>query len=574
VWVKFSLTKNNLEVQYKHVPLHPTFEETAPPRPRPGTRRRKLWEIFHPERLAPKPRPKKVKPPKPRKQPRPPKTLGEPKEKPTRKRKSNDDAGEPQSKRRAIRAVAEVEHTSNPQSVPDRDSSLQPLFDFLGSAGRIGEIGTEVIDVDVSDRHTESAPPAPEDESGAMMMPDETARGMRVNMQRNLPYPGMMSGRMNKNQITWIGSKGDDQITLFGSTETRGPQQAGTQVAHPSDAGHNVNVSATPPTAERTGLTPATEAVSEVESLKRRLMEAEAKIQSLEAQKQNSGIPPFRPPQHYYPPPQAPYPPPPTSQWHYPPPVPSGHPHHAPNYPPHAGRAPAQQPSALPQPAPPATHPYAYQQTRQYYPPHPARPSHSYQQTGRHAHLAPAPASTYTQSPQAPATNPGLATQPRSGPSYGFVSTPGELTTRPGAHVHTPSQQSVPLRNQDHLAPAPSTPAGSTTAKSLAPHQRASNSPQVPSSHAAQPTPAHFQPHINQSEAGLANSLAPNRPRSPQQAETARTDDTEQAEKASVAAAQQAVPSAEVTAASPKSADQAGSSDAVSSVPVQTGTSS
>jgi len=48
VHVKFSATKGNLEVHYRHIPLHATYAERAPP-PRNGSKRKNLMEIFNPE---------------------------------------------------------------------------------------------------------------------------------------------------------------------------------------------------------------------------------------------------------------------------------------------------------------------------------------------------------------------------------------------------------------------------------------------------------------------------------------------------------------------------------------------
>ena len=48
--VKFSAVKQNLQVQYKHLPVHKSYEERAPP-PRRGTNRYKLAELYNPESL-------------------------------------------------------------------------------------------------------------------------------------------------------------------------------------------------------------------------------------------------------------------------------------------------------------------------------------------------------------------------------------------------------------------------------------------------------------------------------------------------------------------------------------------
>lgn len=59
--VKFSATKQSLEVIYKHVPIHKTYEERAPP-PRKDSKRRKILEETDPEaliRIASRPKPPK-----------------------------------------------------------------------------------------------------------------------------------------------------------------------------------------------------------------------------------------------------------------------------------------------------------------------------------------------------------------------------------------------------------------------------------------------------------------------------------------------------------------------------------
>jgi hypothetical protein len=49
--IKFSATKQTLDVFYKHVPIHKTYEERAPP-PRKDSKRRKFLEVNDPEALA------------------------------------------------------------------------------------------------------------------------------------------------------------------------------------------------------------------------------------------------------------------------------------------------------------------------------------------------------------------------------------------------------------------------------------------------------------------------------------------------------------------------------------------
>lgn len=59
--VKFSATKQSLDVHYKHVPIHKTYEERAPP-PRKDSKRRKFLEENDPDaltRISNRPRPAK-----------------------------------------------------------------------------------------------------------------------------------------------------------------------------------------------------------------------------------------------------------------------------------------------------------------------------------------------------------------------------------------------------------------------------------------------------------------------------------------------------------------------------------
>lgn len=46
--IKFSAVKQNLEVSYRHIPIHKTYDERAPA-PRRGSKRRRLMEMYSPE---------------------------------------------------------------------------------------------------------------------------------------------------------------------------------------------------------------------------------------------------------------------------------------------------------------------------------------------------------------------------------------------------------------------------------------------------------------------------------------------------------------------------------------------
>lgn len=315
--IKFSLTKMSLEVHYKHIPMHPTFDERAP-RPRNGSKRKKLLEIFHPERLPQfKPREKKRKAENPDKEPA----------KRGRPRKSRP-------------LVSQPTDESAPQSA--RDSSLQPLFDFLGSAEQAVNGATETPGN--ADRNTEHEPAAVTDPSGSgHNATSATPEASGTDSQH--AFPGMMSGFMSGDQITWGRKK---------APRARKTKAAASGTTHTSSN----------PAQALGGSTP-----SELEALKAKLLEAEQKIKDLEAEKSktvtpitwNTPSPNVQPPMpnNGYPHPYYPQATPPysTPQWLY---APQHHPPAAPPaiHPPMPPLGPApvthpvHAPASAPKPAP------------------------------------------------------------------------------------------------------------------------------------------------------------------------------------------------------------------------------
>ncbi|KAK4940662.1 hypothetical protein LTR10_019292 [Elasticomyces elasticus] len=309
VAVKFSLTKMSLEVQYKHIPMHPTFDERAPA-PRNGSKRKRMLEIFHPEKLPKfRPREKKKKPEAPNKEPA----------KRGRPRKVRDPAVQP---------------ANESASQSTRDSSLQPLFDFLGSAEQAVNGPAETPGA--ADRATESAP-AVADQNGSGQN-DTPAASVTTETGRQHAYPGMMSGFMAGEQITWSNKK---------RPRARKSTAAASAVA---------TTSSTPIQTSRGA------PLSEVEALKLKLLEAERKIKDLETEKlktvtpitwntpppsMQQPVPENGYPHPFYPPQPPQYPP---QQWPYAAPhhqqaIPPGH--HPPIQPP----GPAPIPQAAPAPA-------------------------------------------------------------------------------------------------------------------------------------------------------------------------------------------------------------------------------
>lgn len=278
--VKFSLTKMSLELHYKHIPLHPTFDERAPP-PRNGSKRRKLMEIFHPEKL-PKPKPK-GRP----KQPTPPPVQG-----PKRR------VGRPLGRSWKQLATEPLPRpTINILPPSTREDSLQPLFDFLGSAEQAATAAAESVG-DTVESTVGSEPPS----NGADGAENNVGAAATLGPSRQSQVPGMMSGFMSGEQLTWARKK-------------RGPYKKR------KDRGGLAEASTT--TSSPSLRAPAaTEPPSELEALKARLLEAEQKIKDLEAEKRKAAAPltwntpPLPPPQPPRPNNTPPYLPP---QYHYPP---------------------------------------------------------------------------------------------------------------------------------------------------------------------------------------------------------------------------------------------------------------
>ncbi|KAJ9607693.1 hypothetical protein H2200_007771 [Cladophialophora chaetospira] len=401
IWIKFSMTKNNLELHYKHIPMHPTFDERAPI-PRNGSRRRKLMEIFHPEKLpTPKEKAKKDKPPKA-----------------ATKRKSTGDPSAPSRKRRATEPPR-VDDSSAPQSARERESSLQPLFDFLGSAGRLDEVGAELAGPETPVRSTDSAPPAL-GESGVDAPVPSNATNSRKN--KDQPYPGMMSGFMNNGEEIQWGDKTKPKKKPARKSKGKQGEQDTAALPVPTES-----ASLPPPIPQGNGPTLVPANSTEMDALRRRLIEAEEKIRLLESQnsqpqqvsrpvnQQYQAAPPFPPPPQPFYPPQQHHPPPPGPWQH-----PSLYPYHPPyNYPGHQGPpgpppVPARGP--LPMPAPAATHPHAYQQL--------------------------------------PALPPPV--QSKAAPSYGFVPNPADIiATKIRPHLTGPQMQNMPGPIPVRQAPLP-----------------------------------------------------------------------------------------------------------------------
>lgn len=417
IWIKFSATKMTLELHYKHVPLHKTYEERAPA-PRKDSKRMKLLQIFHPDRI-PKPKEKKRK--------------ATPPPKPPSKRK-----------RRATEPIIQTD-SAVPQAA--RENSLQPLFDFLGSASQLEEERhpTAVPDAqgDIIVEHSGPAPVVTFDD-GPGQTRDVAATTATIRKKpRKAMLPGMMSGYLSGEDITW-GRKSDSRPPRFGPhvTPNETPQNTQPHIpAPPVQASQDTNQ-----------MQSTSNAQTELELLKARLQDAEQKIRDLEAEKQRAaapipytGPPPQFPtmpnqgyPHPYFPPPQYPYPPP---QWQYPPPQHPPGPHPPPSPQSH-GPPPQQYHGTPPQ------QPYGSPPTQQHYGPPPQHaPMHPMPAQGPSISPAPIQPNTPVSGPP-PHPRPTSTTQisPAQArtPTYGFVPHPVGSSGQPNRPVSQPPSTPQP----------------------------------------------------------------------------------------------------------------------------------
>lgn len=312
IHVKFSVTKQSLELHYKHVPCHKTYEERAPT-PRKNSKRRKIMEVFEPDKLV-RERKRKAKAEKPPKSPKAPKA----------------------PKRRATEPLPGA-GDATAESATD---GLAPLLDFLGSADREAA-GGQVSSQLVGEGGPVGAPPAYpaaklNELKKATRRKSSTPRQGPVRSPR-LKVPGMMSGYMSGDLITW------------GSKSTKGRLTEADLSASPSTAGPSAGPLAgiAQAAAEFDIADPgATADMSELDLLKAKLAAAEARINRLESEK---GTPTSGPPG--WPPPPAP------ASYAYPPPQFGNVPYqHVQSGPPHGFPYPhsPSQGQASPQLAPPA----------------------------------------------------------------------------------------------------------------------------------------------------------------------------------------------------------------------------
>jgi hypothetical protein len=257
--VKFSVTKQLLEVHYKHIPCHETYAARAPV-PRKGTRRRILMEVFEPDAL-----------PKPR-NPVAAKTAKEGK------------IAKQQKKAEASRVSLEWRGTDTRSSAPPegsgegRQDSLEPILRLVNTI----ETETPIL-------------------REPSVFPAETLRDLQNASAKAEPIskkrpakpslPGVMSGFMDGDEIRLGEERPTKKQMLAEANAVKEGQKGAVRVEGvgifvPTDP----NVPAAQP--------------SELDILKAKLAQAEQRIRRIEAEK-NSPVPPVQHHALYYFPPQV-----------------------------------------------------------------------------------------------------------------------------------------------------------------------------------------------------------------------------------------------------------------------------
>lgn len=279
VWIKFSVTYQKLEVHYKHVPLHKTYEERAPP-PRKDSKRRKIMEIFNPE-LLPKPG-----------------------------RRKRDSSTRPELDRRTRKRRATEPPPDTPEASSNApDHGLEPLQDFLSPTGRGSN---EAVQLDSAiDAENVAPPDAPiytVEKLQQLKDSFRTERGIQGKLvkRKSHPIPGTMTGYMAGDLMVWDekGMNGRRRSNKSrGNTVILEPLQTTTAPLQEREEDSSVQPAAS------TSASQPTTSMSEMEMLRAKLAEAEQRIQRLEAEKTRPPGPPGWPPAKS---------PAPTSQYGYP----------------------------------------------------------------------------------------------------------------------------------------------------------------------------------------------------------------------------------------------------------------
>ncbi|EAT92558.2 hypothetical protein SNOG_01063 [Parastagonospora nodorum SN15] len=243
--IKFSATKQSLDVFYKHVPIHKTYEERAPP-PRKDSKRRKYLEVNDPEALT----------------------------KLVTRAKSKDGSEEPDLRPKKKKAPVSTEAPRPSNTSLESDLRAQSLRSLL-----------ELIQVDPSpaepappDPPPPSPPPPPHPQHTGGPPPNAYAAATCATAEDDRGNSLWMSARRKKTKGTATGTR-----PVCNTCTDKKRQCYYTE--SPSEE-PRIETNVTVPHA------PApTKELSEYEKMKKELEEAKARIQELESEKRASTTP-------------------------------------------------------------------------------------------------------------------------------------------------------------------------------------------------------------------------------------------------------------------------------------------
>ena len=257
--VKFSVTKQLLEVHYKHIPCHETYAARAPV-PRKGTRRRILMEMFEPDALP------------------------KPKDPVAAKAVKEGKISKQQKKTEASRASLDGQGTDASSSAPPEGSgdgpqdTLEPILRLVNTIEAETQVSREpsVFPAEkLKDLQNASAKAKP---------------GSKKRPAKPSP-PGVMSDFMDGDKIR-LGEERPTKKQMLAEAKAVKKSQEG--AVHVQGVGIFVPTDPNVPAAQP----------SELDILKAKLAQAEQRIRRLEAEK-GSPVPPTQNQPPYYFPPQA-----------------------------------------------------------------------------------------------------------------------------------------------------------------------------------------------------------------------------------------------------------------------------
>lgn len=322
--VKFSVTKNNLEVHYRHIPLHKTFDERAPI-PRRESKRRRMMEALDPEAL------KALRDGKRQKLQEERQAAGWVRRKGDRPQSSTWEVitGAPKRRRRG-----EAAHVNSADRLGVTDEVLQPLTDFLDPPQSTSPdsrwAGNEIQDdnndtVILIDDGVESES---DNEGTIRLVPDPATRDKQSEVQNSAParraklhgplLPGMMEGSLQSGNMSWNVHTSSESALPQATHEVRSKPRTERSRQKQKDRSERGK--------DGQSAKEKKEYETEIELLKRRLHETEQRLLRIEAEKAattHPNVPPPYPPPFY---PQYPY----YSSYslsHYPPLPPPGQPY-------------------------------------------------------------------------------------------------------------------------------------------------------------------------------------------------------------------------------------------------------